>query len=102
MWINLIKIGRGSDEMAYKICYGNKSNNYFYKEHKRSKMHIGTILVVLLLLVLFAGTVVKSDARKNAETALHKFSEDIIQGEEFANAVTAFCRDIIESANSLG
>lgn len=87
--------------MAYKINYGNNSNNYHCKSPVRGKWNIGTLFVVLILMILFVGTIVRSDARQSAETALQNFSEDIIHGEEFANAITAFCRDIVESAKSL-
>lgn len=87
--------------MGYKVTYTNNGMERFAISKPRkgnTKINILLWIAVIVLLASFGSSFNK--AEKNiTETAFQHFVDDVKNGEGFVDAVTVFCRDIIESAN---
>lgn len=87
--------------MAYKIIYEkNGYQTYILTKNRRKSRGAIYVTILLLLLAVFVGWSMnhQSDTYYAAET----FLKNLYQGEDFADSITAFCRDVIESAGAVG
>ena len=97
--------------MGYTIQYGpagNAETAWYAKRRKKS----GAVLVVCVLVIVFAVLALSGNFEqiKNylipgdpevTKAAFAQFTEDIRQGDTVGDAITAFCREIIEGAEIL-
>ena len=89
--------------MSYQIIYGEDKRNcsYYQKSKKKRRVNIAAILIVLALIFILSGRILTKEERVVANAAMDNFAENIAEGEGLGDAVTAFCRDIIKSANDV-
>lgn len=90
--------------MGYKITYGNKTEIHYYPYRKRDnkkRMKIRMLAIIGVLILLLAGTMIESESRLVANSALTNLRKEITEGGSLADAITVFCRDIIESAKTV-
>ena len=97
--------------MGYTIQYGPAGKAEAAWHAKRRKK-AGAILAVCVLAVVFAAMVLSGgfEEIKNylipgdpevTQAAFAQFTEDIRQGDTVGDAITAFCREIIDGAEIL-
>ena len=90
--------------MSYRITYGKRiiKDHILINERKHRKSAYVIILTLLLLsAVYFKDKIYKFILPGNpqvTEKALHELVTDIQEGEPVGDAVTAFCRLIIDNA----
>lgn len=87
--------------MGYKITYGKTGamRTEVAANKKRDIRSTAAIWIIVVIIFALLGSTLKKEEQEVAFSALNNFAEDIKNGEGVADAVTAFCRDIIESAN---
>lgn len=78
--------------MGYRIIYGRKK----YSLTKRSKTMIISLIICTLLLGI--GYLFRPEI---PETALENMAQSVRSGESIKDAVTAFCREIIENGKTV-
>ena len=94
--------------MAYTIQYGAPARAeaaWIKGQKKRSKRYIALGLVIALILSIFLLGSEESVQRflipgdpEITKAAVTQFTQNIQQGDNFKQAITTFCREIIESA----
>ena len=94
--------------MGYMIYYGKEceaEHNWNTRSNGRHKRRI--IAAVIICAALLAAAMGKTDAMQNllipgnpevTKAAFAQFSDDIRNGEHLDEAITAFCREIINHA----
>ncbi|MBE6926737.1 MAG: hypothetical protein E7461_07835 [Ruminococcaceae bacterium] len=91
--------------MAYKIDYIPVGKCRYLQKHKVSRWMLPSVCTVSLLIVFFALTVrygstdwlLPGDPAVT-KAALTELIENLKAGEQFSDAVTAFCREVIAGA----
>lgn len=86
--------------MGYRIVYGTKTEISYYPHIRRKKIiskKIGILAATIALILFLAGAMMRLKDRIPFEI----FTSDLADGKSFANAITVFCRDIIENAKTL-
>lgn len=88
--------------MGYRIVYGKKKTR-FHSLSKRSKILIIAIVGCILLMAVsyFGGAEVYLPGdREVTGVALENMVDSLQDGEKLSDAITAFCREIIENAQT--
>lgn len=89
--------------MGYRITYGTVLQKVELSSPGKKQIKIGYVVAVsALILTLVLGCkywqfLLPGDSQVT-ERALHELAENLREGEQFSDAVTAFCREILESA----
>ena len=91
--------------MSYKIVYGSQMHRVPIKG-KGSPMAVGIAVFLILVLYLAAGAgerfrelLLPGDAAVTG-AALQNMVENLKDGEDLSDAVTAFCKEIVENAQT--
>ena len=95
--------------MSYKIQYGNLPQKAELKQRKR--LYLPGFAIILVALALAARLLYPTQMNRltdalfplssdSSKEALKTFSQHISAGEPLKDAVTAFCQEIIDEANS--
>ena len=90
--------------MAYKIDYIPVGKRRYFAHHNVSAWLFPTAVILALLAVFFAVSMQRGSTDwllpgdpTVTKAALTELIEDLKAGEHFGDAVTAFCREVIQS-----
>ncbi len=91
--------------MSYRITYDQEMRIYDLSNTRKTGYYMkwiyGAIVCISMIFVLFSGNIrsfLLPGDPKVTEAALIDLAENLREGESFSDAVTVFCREILDHA----